>query len=336
MNWTFVSGSFATNAIGTLTYDAAHNTLYAGTGEPNASGDSEAGFGIYKSLMAAIPGRTLPRIRVFPPGQVLIALARLGMAVIGSHLRIAARLSMAVRSPLIVVDPANASILYVSSVAACAASAPSAEALSRLAPGLPPFGVWKSTDGGANFTLLNYQDVCLNPDLPGDAGIIQASFGSTRGVHETALDPGSASIVYAGPYPSNNVCPNNVNGGVWRSTDSGATWTQMKNALNPALNTDRASFAVTPIAGGFTRMYVGVGNSSQTAANRARLFRTDDAVTATDASFTNLTAIQDASAAPNQTLNYCGDPAIGGANAGTTMSFIHLRENRRGVSGWRL
>src|ERR1043166_397835 len=48
-NWTFVSGSFATNAIGTLTYDAAHNTLYAGTGEPNASADSEAGQGIYMS-----------------------------------------------------------------------------------------------------------------------------------------------------------------------------------------------------------------------------------------------------------------------------------------------
>ena len=49
VKWTFVSGGFATNAIGTLTYDAAHNTLYAGTGEPNSSGDSEAGFGIYKS-----------------------------------------------------------------------------------------------------------------------------------------------------------------------------------------------------------------------------------------------------------------------------------------------
>ena len=48
-NWTFVSGSFATNAIGTLTYDSSTGTLYAGTGEPNASGDSEAGFGIYKS-----------------------------------------------------------------------------------------------------------------------------------------------------------------------------------------------------------------------------------------------------------------------------------------------
>ena len=47
--WTFISGSFATNAIGTLTYDAATGTLYAGTGEPNASADSEAGLGIYKS-----------------------------------------------------------------------------------------------------------------------------------------------------------------------------------------------------------------------------------------------------------------------------------------------
>src|SRR4029079_1521835 len=49
VSWTFISGSFATNAIGTLTYDAAHNTLYAGTGEPNASADSEAGLGVYKS-----------------------------------------------------------------------------------------------------------------------------------------------------------------------------------------------------------------------------------------------------------------------------------------------
>src|SRR6185436_18824836 len=48
-NWKFVSGSFATNAIGTLTFDSSTGTLYAGTGEPNASGDSEAGFGIYKS-----------------------------------------------------------------------------------------------------------------------------------------------------------------------------------------------------------------------------------------------------------------------------------------------
>jgi len=48
-SWTFVSDSFGTNAIGMLTYDAPNNTLYAGTGEANASGDSEAGLGIWKS-----------------------------------------------------------------------------------------------------------------------------------------------------------------------------------------------------------------------------------------------------------------------------------------------
>ena len=176
----------------------------------------------------------------------------------------------------IIIDPNNPNTIYVGSVrAARGISSVLSGGVVTLAPGLPPYGFWKSTDGGANFTLLNYQDVCLNPDLPGDAGIIQASFGSTRGVHAVALDPGSASIVYAAPFPSNNVCPNNVNGGVWRSTDSGASWTQMKNALNATQNTDRASFAVTPITGGFTRMYVGDGNAGT---NAARLYRTDDAV----------------------------------------------------------
>ena len=47
--WTNVSSSFGTSAIGSLTYDAASHTLYAGTGEPNSSADSDAGIGIYKS-----------------------------------------------------------------------------------------------------------------------------------------------------------------------------------------------------------------------------------------------------------------------------------------------
>ena len=48
-SWTNVSGSFGTSAIGALTYDSATNTLYAGTGEQNASADSDAGVGIFKS-----------------------------------------------------------------------------------------------------------------------------------------------------------------------------------------------------------------------------------------------------------------------------------------------
>ena len=130
----------------------------------------------------------------------------------------------------------QSSTIYVGSARAVrGVSSVSSGGVVSLAPGLPPYGFWKSTDGGANFTLLNYQDVCLNPTLPGSAGIVQASFGSTRGVHEVALDPGSASIVYAAPFPSNNICPPNSGGGVWRSLDSGASWTQIKSALNPAL-----------------------------------------------------------------------------------------------------
>jgi len=313
VSWTFISGSFATNAIGTLTYDAAHNALYAGTGEPNASGDSEAGFGIYKSTdggstwthlaantsVSAGSGVNCDAIPGSGGGGFQIAPAYNGPAFDGRSIS------------SVVIDPGNLNILYVSSARGVRGISSVTGGPVSLAPGLPPYGLWKSTDGGANFTLLNYQDVCLNGTLPGSAGIIQASFGSTRGVHEAALDPSSPSTVYAAPFPQTMALPLNTKGGVWRSTDSGANWTQIKNALNATLNTDRASFAVTPITGGFTRMYVGVGNSSVATANQARLYRTDDAVTATDASFTDLTAVQQASAAPNQTLNYCGDPAVG-------------------------
>src|SRR3954451_20536538 len=48
-NWTYLSSMFGINAIGTLVYDARSDTLYAGTGEPNSSGDSESGVGIYAS-----------------------------------------------------------------------------------------------------------------------------------------------------------------------------------------------------------------------------------------------------------------------------------------------
>ncbi len=96
---------------------------------------------------------------------------------------------------------------------------------------------------------------------------MQASFGSTRGVHEVQLDPGyngtSNRTLYAAPFPQNNAIPLNTKGGVWRSTDDGATWIQIKTALNAAQNTDRASFAVTQLPDGLTRMYVGEGNASR-------------------------------------------------------------------------
>src|SRR5437660_6569729 len=51
--WAFVSGfDFVSNAIGAITFfdnGSFNGVLYVGTGEPNASGDSEAGVGVYRS-----------------------------------------------------------------------------------------------------------------------------------------------------------------------------------------------------------------------------------------------------------------------------------------------
>src|SRR5262249_210348 len=164
-NWTFDSGSFATNAIGTLTYDAATGTLYAGTGEPNASGDSEAGFGIYKSTDNGDTWTHLAANTSVPamPTSCGGAPAYSGPAFNGraiSSIRV------------------SGSTMYGGSRGGVRGVASVTGGVVSLAPGLPPFGLWKSTDGGANFALLRGDGICLNSLLAGDAGKIQSSFGS--------------------------------------------------------------------------------------------------------------------------------------------------------------
>ena len=45
---------------------------------------------------------------------------------------------------------------------------------------------------GRTLALLNAEGICLNPGLAGDAGKIQSSFGSIRGVHDVEFDPNYA------------------------------------------------------------------------------------------------------------------------------------------------
>ena len=295
-NWTFVSGSFATNAIGTLTLDAGYNgttnkTIYAGTGEPNASGDSEAGFGIYKStddgttwtqLAATIgpistssPGSA----GAFPNNGIYTGNAFAGRSI-----------------SAIVVDPTNPNHLFVGSARGIRGySSVTGGATSNPTPPRPPYGLFESIDGGATFNFI--WDGCAAPPYNGTC-----STSSVRGTHDVELDPGfgtTNTTIYAADFPSGLA----GSGGVWRSTDGGATWTQIKTALNAANINDRATFAVTKLGNGNTRMYVGVGNSSISAANRARFYRSDDVTTAVPV-FTDMTT--------SQNFGYC-DNGINGA-----------------------
>jgi hypothetical protein len=237
LGWEFVSGSFATNAIGSLTIDPndpTGKTVYAGTGESHASGDSEAGMGIYKTTNGGdswtllpgstlFQGRSLSSIAITPSGDILVGVAR--------------------------------GIRGYSGNTGGATSNP---------PVAAPFGLYRSTDGGATFTM------------------IWNGAGSIRGVNAVALDPNSPTTIYSAAYQV----------GVWRSTNNGATFMQIKTPLNAAFNTDRAEFAVNALPGGFTRMYIGVGNQGAPA---ARFYRTDDAAGA--AVFADMTTAQN--------IDYC-------------------------------
>ena len=102
------------------------------------------------------------------------------------------------------------------------------------------------------------------------------------------------------------LCPSTPREASGVPRDDGANWTNIKSALNPAFNTDRAEFAVTKLANGNTRMYVGVGNSSDVRPNRARFYRSDRVATGSP-TFTDLTT--------DQNIGYCGQggpPFTGG------------------------
>jgi hypothetical protein len=251
--WRFVSGRLGSNAIGSILVDArdaSGNTVYVGTGEPNASGDSEAGVGIYKTTdggatWALIPGSDM----FFQRAVSSLALDKDGNLLAG--------IASAVRG--------------VSSVTSGASSSPATN------HPLVTRGVYRFN--GTAWTLLRGTFI--------------------RGTTQVAVDPNDGNVLYQASFSE----------GVWRSLDNGATWVQIKTALNPTRTDDRAAFALASLPGRKTRMYVGVGNGSNTGANRARFYRTDDAAGA--ATFTDMTTPQNIGYCTSQCWydNYVVSPA---------------------------
>jgi hypothetical protein len=230
--------------------------MYVGTGEANASGDSAAGVGMYKSTNG---GDTWT--------------GPLGASVFNG--RAIGSIAVTPGDPNTIYAGTTRGVLGVSSVSGGAVS---------LIPGAAAWGLYKSTDGGSTWTFLhNGAATAAQCDTVAEA-TAAGSPCSVRGVRRIALDPANPGIVYAGSYAR----------GVWRSTDGGTTWTQIKASLAPTVapnpfptdSSMRPELAVTALPDGKTRMYVYEGSAGSPT---ARLFRSDDVASGAPV-FTNLSS----------------------------------------------
>ena len=180
--WIPPPDTLPTNAFGSIFFDAATDTVYAGSGEPNGSSDSEAGLGLFRSTDS---GATWELV----PGSADAATNRS----IGS----------------IAVDPTDPDTIYIGTALARHGSS-SVNGGRRTPPGAPRLGVYRSTDGGATFDLM--EDLSdKTPQNPTDPGAGTGTDWFQGGIQRLELDPNDPDSLYAAV----------LGYGVWRSRTTG-------------------------------------------------------------------------------------------------------------------
>jgi len=145
----------------------------------------------------------------------------------------------------IVVDPHNANVAYVA-------------ALGHPYAANPDRGVFKTTDGGKTWSKVLYK-------------------GADVGATSLAMDPSDPNVLYAALWqtrrPPWNVYPpsNGPGSGLYKTSDGGATWTQLTNGL-PA-HVGRIGLSISNAAP--RRIYANVDSSPKLGG----VYRSDDAGT---------------------------------------------------------
>ena len=153
--WSSVSSGIPSNAIGSIVFDptdATGNTLYVGTGEPNGSGDSEAGVGLYKSTN----GGTSWSLVAGSTASTAPCASGVGTCPVATGRSLGA----------IAIDPADANHIFIGTDVARHGSS-SSNGGRFTPPGSAKVGLYESTDGGTSFSpaLILTQDT-VNPASP--------------------------------------------------------------------------------------------------------------------------------------------------------------------------
>ncbi len=166
VNWQAPPNDLPTTAFGSLYYDDANGVLYAGSGEPNGSSDSEAGLGLFKSTNF---GASWTQV----PGSEDVAINRS----IGA----------------IAVDPTDPDTIYIGTALARHGSS-SVNGGRRTPPDAPTLGVYRSTDGGQTFSLEEDLAGKALPDpTPPSTGV---DFFQ-GGISKLIIDPNDPDQLYA-------------------------------------------------------------------------------------------------------------------------------------------
>jgi hypothetical protein len=230
--WKYLSMSFEHNSTAAIELDPNDkrtNTLWVGTGEPNACGSGcEAGVGLYKSTNG---GNSWSG----PFGRESFYNRAVGS---------------------IEVKPGNSNTIFAASGRAIRGlSSACCGGADALIPGAPHFGLFRSTDGGQNWQLVHQGATALCTASHPDVVSLNMTACSPRGARRVVIDPVDPNTIYASFYAR----------GIWRSKSNGdpGTWEQIMAPVGPVGSNERAEFDVVTL-GGETRMYVGVGGGLQT------------------------------------------------------------------------
>ena len=160
-SWNLISDGIPTNAIGSITVDPndrTGRTIYVGTGEANASGDSEAGVGLYRTTddgahWSAVPG----------------AAAISNLRAIGGT----------------AIEPGDPSHIAIATRAGVRGIGSNNTPTATVAAQSPATGIWETHDGGANWTLTRAGVAYEVRFDPGNPNVLFAAIGSVGIVRST-------------------------------------------------------------------------------------------------------------------------------------------------------